>query len=260
MTQTTALAEGILQANLGVTPLDLIASTQDNLWVTLGQSANIIAQDNNYKNKLDPVQTQDVIYSQWYAQRRANYEITKKYPGTVNPEKKYSFEWIDLVNKVLIDEVQWVSAGGDEVTISGKSGTIPDFVIGELNKLAHEAGEIGKKAAIRVRDWAQDLNKKNSQLFAEKNTPELNDTARDFSYANLDTDNTLTFSHSFFKFTSEIGIQDWLIFQLGTVKYQLGIHTMKVKLPTDRLAGGTHDALVKKYNDQGKNNIDNGPI
>jgi hypothetical protein len=258
MTHDTASpANSILQADLDTTPSGLPTPTQNNYYVTTGQSANIIAQDNNYKNKLDSIQVQDVIYSQWYAQRRANYEITKKYPGTVNPETEYPKEYLDWVSKVLIDELQWTSAGSDENNIPGTSGTIPNLILQVLGQITAEANKYSTKAIYTVRAWADCSNKPSSQHFAQKNTS-ISNITRGFSYADLDKDNTLTFSNIFFYFTNKTKIQDYLIFQ-DAISYDLDTYITKVKLPTDRLPGNTHDALVKKYNDSDKN-IDSGRI
>ncbi|WAL65895.1 hypothetical protein ORV05_34415 [Amycolatopsis cynarae] len=262
MTETVSSAvDYILDSELDTMPLELLVpearagTEQANLGVINGRSMVVSAPS------MKPVQTQDATLSQWFAERRANHDLGVKYgtPGVDN-SIDHPVEFFKIVTNEL-QKMGWLIPGFDQTDLksSGGGNSVSQYVYRALNQIAAGSEGYVKSAVDGVRAWADDSNKVSSQLFTRKSVP-LRKVAKQIGYAANDRDGTLTYSLSFFFFDGEKAVTDWLVFALRDIQFRLWSYLGAVKLPGASLDKPIHDALVSKYDQYGKGDIDSGAI
>lgn len=249
----------ILEADLEFTPMDLLVpsarTSADTGYMSVINGRSLTVSD----SKLSQRQIEDVTLSQWYAERRASYDLNKKYGTTaVDYAIDKPKEFFSIVKNEL-QKVGWLISGFDKTDLGQSGGnSIPGTVTKELKKLATDAGGRIKSATDTVQQWADDAEKASSQLFTSRNIP-LKKVGKQLGYATLDQDGTLKSSMAFFYFDGNVEIKNWLLFDIRNISFEFWSYLGDIKLGGTQLPDDTHNALKKKQSGSAKD-IDNGPI
>ncbi|MGI8313114.1 hypothetical protein [Saccharopolyspora hattusasensis] len=266
-THATDIAQHILTSDISIPELDVAPSpgvdpVDEIDWGEKGDKRLFVLTDGWKMAVNQPTltkrQKQDVTLSQWFAGRRAAYEINRQYGiprGETADKKPEEFFGIfrDEIGGIGWDLSSFVAT---KYHYQNSENDVPEFLKNQLSSIGGSPDI--QKACKDVRDWA-DQGKPNAKLFARKESP-MRMVGKEYGDSFLHDDN-LRFRAGFFSLDANMDVKDWLVFQVKNTDVKLWTFRGTVSCSNgSQLTDEIHDALVKKYNSSGKGNIDGGKI